>query len=58
LFGTFVSTWKNYEQAMTLAVSKKVDLKPLVTHEFQIDQAVSAFETAKTRDGCKVQFLI
>lgn len=58
LFGTFVSTWKNYEQAMNLAVSKKVDLKPLVTHEFQIDQAVSAFETAKARDGCKVQFLI
>ena len=58
LLGTFVSTWKNYEQAMTLAVSEKVNLKPLVTHEFQIDQAVSAFEKAKSREGCKVQFLI
>ncbi len=58
LLGTFVSTWKNYEQAMTLAVNKKLSLKSLVTHEFQIDQAVSAFEKAKSREGCKVQFLI
>lgn len=58
LLGTFVSTWKNYEQVMALVVSEKVNLKPLVTHEFQIDQAVSAFEKAKSREGCKVQFLI
>ena len=50
MLGTFVSTWKNYEQAMNLAVSEKVNLKPLVTHEFQIDQAVSAFEKAKSRE--------
>jgi L-iditol 2-dehydrogenase len=58
LFGTFVSTWRNYEQVMALAISKKINLDPLVTHEFQIDQAVSAFEAAKTRDGCKVEFMI
>ena len=58
LSGTFVSTWKNYEQVMTLAASKKINLEPLVTHEFQIEKADLAFETAKARDGCKVQFLI
>jgi L-iditol 2-dehydrogenase len=53
--GTFASTWKNYEQAMDLAAKKKVTLKPLVTHEYPIDKARSAFEVANSREGCKVQ---
>ena len=58
LFGTFASTWKNYERAMTLATEKKVNLEPLITHSFPIYEAKSAFEIAKAREGCKVQLVM
>jgi len=58
LSGSFVSTWKNYEQVMDLAVSKKIQLQPLVTHEFQLEEADLAFKTAKSREGCKVQLKV
>jgi len=58
LSGSFVSTWKNYEQVMALAVSKKIQLEPLVTHEFELEKADLAFKTAKDREGCKVELLL
>ena len=58
LLGTFASTWKNYEEAMELAARRKVQLEPLVTHRYSIDEAHAAFETAKAKEGCKVQLVI
>ena len=58
LLGTFASTWKNYERAMTLAAENKVKLKPLITHTFPIDDARLALDTAKAREGCKVQLMM
>ncbi len=58
LYGTFASNWKNYEEAMNLVTNQKVLLKPLVTHEFPIDEAASAFKVASAREGCKVQLLM
>ncbi len=58
LYGTFASNWKNYEEAMNLIEYGKVNLKPLVTHRFPIDEATSAFEVAKTKEGCKVQLVM
>jgi L-iditol 2-dehydrogenase len=58
LLGTFASTWKNYERAMTLASENKVSLKPLITHSFPIDDASLALDTAKAREGCKVQLMM
>jgi L-iditol 2-dehydrogenase len=55
LFGTFASSWKNYEEAMSLVEYGKVNLNPLVTHHFKIDDATLAFEVAKSKEGCKVQ---
>lgn len=55
LYGTFASSWKSYEDAMNLIEYDKVDLEPLVTHEFPIEEADSAFKVAKSKDGCKVQ---
>jgi len=55
LFGTFASSWKNYEEAMDLVEYGKVNLKSLVTHHFPINDAASAFEVAKSKEGCKVQ---
>ena len=58
LSGSFVSIWKNYEQVMALAVSKRIQLEPLVTHEFELEKADLAFKTAKGREGCKVELLL
>ena len=55
LYGTFASSWNSYEDAMNLIEYDKVDLEPLVTHEFPIEEADSAFRVAKSKDGCKVQ---
>jgi L-iditol 2-dehydrogenase len=55
LCGTFASSWKNYEEAMNLVEYGKVDLKPLITHHFPINDATAAFEIAKSKEGCKVQ---
>jgi len=58
LLGTFASTWNNYENAMELAVTRKVSIEPLVTHRYPIGDARAAFEKAKAKEGCKVQLLI
>jgi L-iditol 2-dehydrogenase len=58
LLGTFASTWRNYEDAMKIAASGKVALEPLVTHRYPIDDAPSAFEKAKAKEGCKIQLEI
>ena len=55
LLGTFGSIWRNYERAMSLAAENRVRLEPLITHSFPIDEAPVALETAKARNGCKVQ---
>lgn len=39
-----------------MLASKKVNVKPLVTHRFSLEQAVEAFET--TRQGLGVKVMI
>ena len=58
VLGTFGSTWKNYEEAMDLAADNRVALQSLVTHSFPIDDAKTAFEKAKAKEGCKVQLVM
>ena len=58
VLGTFGSVWKNYEEAMDIAANNRVVLTTLVTHSFPIDDARSAFEKAKAKEGCKVQLAI
>jgi L-iditol 2-dehydrogenase len=58
LMGTFASAWRNYEEAMELAANGKVALEPLVTHRYPVDDAHTAFEKAKAKEGCKVQLVI
>ncbi|XP_067871578.1 sorbitol dehydrogenase-like isoform X2 [Heterodontus francisci] len=43
-----------YPMAIAMLASKKVDVKPLITHRFPLDQAIEAFETTKKRLGIKV----
>jgi L-iditol 2-dehydrogenase len=56
LKGSYGSSWKHYEQAINLLKNKKVRAEDIVTHRFPLDQAQEAFQMAKAKTGCKVQF--
>lgn len=49
----YCNTWP---VAISMLASKKVNVKPLVTHRFSLEQAVEAFET--TRQGLGVKVMI
>jgi L-iditol 2-dehydrogenase len=60
--GSFCHKWIDYEVGINLVKSGKVRLKPIITHQFPIDEAKEAFETALIRNPNvkvgKVQILI
>lgn len=42
----------SYEDALELVASGKVNVKPLITHNYKLEETVEAFETTKLgRDG-------
>ncbi|XP_016421350.1 sorbitol dehydrogenase-like [Sinocyclocheilus rhinocerous] len=47
----YCNTWP---VAISMLVSKKVNVKPLVTHRFPLEQAMQAFEMSRQRLGVKV----
>ncbi|XP_043926207.1 sorbitol dehydrogenase [Protopterus annectens] len=47
----YCNTWP---MAIAMLASKKVDVRPLVTHRFNLEQALEAFETTKKGLGIKV----
>ena len=56
--GSYGSSRSHYEQAIRLLKDGKVRANKIVTHQFDLDQAKEAFETAKSRAGCKVEFRV
>lgn len=40
--------------AIAMLASKKVNVAPLVTHRFPLEQAVQAFETTRKGQGVKI----
>ncbi|RWS16313.1 sorbitol dehydrogenase-like protein [Dinothrombium tinctorium] len=44
----------SYPQALELVASGKVNVKPLITHRFTLEETLKAFETAKNGEGIKV----
>jgi threonine dehydrogenase-like Zn-dependent dehydrogenase len=54
--GSYGSRWVHYEQAIALLKHRSVRAEAIVTHRFTLDQAREAFETAKSKAGCKIQF--
>ncbi len=45
-----------FARAVELIATRRIDVRPIISHEFSIDQAVSAFEQAGDRSSaCKVQ---
>jgi L-iditol 2-dehydrogenase len=56
LMGSYASRWVHYEQAIALLRTKKINAEAIVTHRFPLERAHEAFEMAKAKTGCKVQF--
>ena len=54
LQGHFSHTWDVWEKCINLMAHGQVDLKPLITHEFPIDQWAHAFELLEKREALKV----
>lgn len=44
----------SYPRAIRLVESRRVDVRSLITHSFPLEQAQTAFEIARRRDGLKV----
>jgi len=47
-----------YPTAIAMVASGKVDVKPLITHRFSLEQTIQAFETAKTGAGGAIKVMI
>lgn len=47
-----------YPKAIEMVASGRVDVKPLITHRFQLEQTLEAFETAKTGAGNAIKVMI
>jgi L-iditol 2-dehydrogenase len=54
--GSYGSSWKHYEIAISLLLEGKTRVEEIVTHRFHLEEADEAFETARSKAGCKVQF--
>lgn len=55
----FVFRYANcYPKAIAMVASGMVDVKPLITHRFKLEETVKAFETAKTGAGGAIKVMI
>ncbi|XP_050424394.1 sorbitol dehydrogenase-like [Adelges cooleyi] len=48
----------DYPNALAMIASKQVNLKPLITHHFKIEDSLKAFETAETGAGGAIKVMI
>jgi L-iditol 2-dehydrogenase len=48
VFGVFASHRRQYEEALELVSSKKVDMGKFITHKFKLEELVKAIETVKS----------
>jgi len=53
VYGAFASYKRQYEKALELISSGKIDAKKFITHEFKLDDILSAFEVTKSGEGLK-----
>ena len=44
----------SYPTALAMIASGKVNVKPLVTHRYTLEQTIEAFEAAKRGEGVKI----
>ena len=55
LVGSYDSTIAQYEDALALIRARVVQVKPLITHRFGLEQVQDGFEIARRQEGLKVQ---
>ena len=48
----------SYPVALSMVASGQIDVKPLVTHRFALEQSLAAFETARTGAGGAIKVMI
>jgi L-iditol 2-dehydrogenase len=58
LAGAYDAKPENFIQSIKLAEGHAVKIRELITHRFSLEDAVQAFEVAKSRVGCKVEFIM
>ena len=53
-----VSTMISIDNWTTQNITLQVDVKPLITHRFSLEQTLDAFETARTGAGGAIKVII
>ncbi|XP_012234966.1 sorbitol dehydrogenase-like [Linepithema humile] len=48
----------DYDDALNLVASGKIDVKPLITHNYKIEESKEAFETSRTGAGGAIKVMI
>lgn len=48
----------SYEDAMSLLSSRQINLNPLITHHYTIEESLEAFKTAETGIGNPIKIMI
>jgi L-iditol 2-dehydrogenase len=54
--GAYDAKPENFDQSIKLTRSGAINVEALITHRLPLEKAVEAFEAAKSRVGCKVEF--
>ncbi len=57
LSGAYDAKPENFDQSLSLARRGAVKVRELITHRLPLEKAGEAFEAAKSRVGCKVEFI-
>jgi len=48
----------SYPTALEMVASGRVNVKPLITHRYKLEESVAAFETARTGAGGAIKVMI
>jgi len=48
----------SYDKALEMVASGKVDVNPLVTHRYKLEESLEAFQRAKTGDGGAIKVTV
>jgi len=54
LVSSYTASHVETRQALKLMESGEVDVRPMITHRFEMKEAAEAFRTAEAREGLKV----
>lgn len=55
--GAFGLSRQDYDRAFDMIASRRLDVRPLITHSYGLDAAIEAFETAESGAAIKVALL-